>query len=86
MKQHWRDLAQKFQVIPINVNVNGTNKNYAKIMFFCPTDLWLDYIKLELNDGDPNVVSKLHWRAMKSLSGDSVEEFVTKYALLQQFA
>ncbi|XP_028395280.1 U3 small nucleolar RNA-associated protein 6 homolog [Dendronephthya gigantea] len=47
-------------------------------------DLWLDYIKLELSDGDPNIVSKLHWRAMKSLSGDNVEEFVTKYALLQQ--
>ncbi|CAB4011640.1 U3 small nucleolar RNA-associated 6 homolog [Paramuricea clavata] len=52
--------------------------------FGCETpDLWLDYIKLELTDGDSEMVSKLHWRAMKSLSGDNVEQFVTKYTLLQ---
>lgn len=45
--------------------------------------LWLDYISMELKDGNPEVVGQLHWQAMKSLSGEKVEEFVTKYTLLK---
>ncbi|KAM8947562.1 U3 small nucleolar RNA-associated protein 6 homolog [Pelodytes ibericus] len=48
-------------------------------------DLWLDYIKEELShsDGKPENCGGLHWRAMKILQGDDVEQFVTKYTLLQ---
>ena len=45
-------------------------------------DLWLDYIRLEMAGDDTENVSKLHWRAMKSLFGENVEQFVTKYTLL----
>lgn len=44
---------------------------------------WLDYLGMELEEGDLEMVGKLHWRAMKALSGDKIEEFVTKYTLLQ---
>jgi len=48
-------------------------------------DLWLTYIQLALTHpkGRPENVGSLHWRAMKELQGAAVEDFVTKYALLQ---
>ena len=71
------------QAVP---NLKHLRKLYETALkrFGCETpDFWLDYIKFELKDGDSEMVSKLHWRAMKSLSGKDVEEFVTKYTLLQ---
>ncbi|NXK95929.1 UTP6 protein, partial [Formicarius rufipectus] len=49
------------------------------------TDLWLDYIKEELShpQGKPENCGSIHWRAMKMLQGDLVEEFISKYTLLQ---
>ncbi|XP_068945974.1 U3 small nucleolar RNA-associated protein 6 homolog [Petaurus breviceps papuanus] len=49
------------------------------------SDLWLDYIKEELNHpcGKPENCGQIHWRAMKMLKGELVEEFVAKYTLLQ---
>ncbi|NWR82350.1 UTP6 protein, partial [Furnarius figulus] len=49
------------------------------------TDLWLDYIKEELNhpQGKPENCGSIHWRAMKMLQGDLVEDFISKYTLLQ---
>ncbi|XP_068065791.1 U3 small nucleolar RNA-associated protein 6 homolog [Anomalospiza imberbis] len=49
------------------------------------TDLWLDYIKEELShpQGKPENCGSIHWRAMKMLQGDLVEDFVSKYTLLQ---
>ncbi|XP_074045082.1 U3 small nucleolar RNA-associated protein 6 homolog [Macrotis lagotis] len=48
-------------------------------------ELWLDYIKEELNHpcGKPENCGQIHWRAMKMLQGEMVEEFVAKYTLLQ---
>lgn len=48
-------------------------------------DLWLDYIKEELNhtEGKPENSVGIHWRAMKMLHGNLVEDFVNKYTLLQ---
>lgn len=47
-------------------------------------DLWMDYIKEELaRHGNPENCGKLHWRAVKTLEGESVERFTTKYTLLQ---
>ncbi|XP_020639376.3 U3 small nucleolar RNA-associated protein 6 homolog [Pogona vitticeps] len=48
-------------------------------------DLWLDYIREELNhpQGKPENCGSLHWRAMKTLQGQSVDTFVSKYTLLQ---
>uniref|UniRef100_F6ZIB6 UTP6 small subunit processome component n=1 Tax=Monodelphis domestica TaxID=13616 RepID=F6ZIB6_MONDO len=49
------------------------------------SDLWLDYIKEELSHpfGKPENCGQIHWRAMKMLQGELVEEFVAKYSLLQ---
>ncbi|NXM27099.1 UTP6 protein, partial [Oxyruncus cristatus] len=49
------------------------------------TDLWLDYVKEELThpQGKPENCGSIHWRAMKMLQGDLVEDFVSKYTLLQ---
>ncbi|NXK33089.1 UTP6 protein, partial [Piprites chloris] len=49
------------------------------------TDLWLDYVKEELShpQGKPENCGNIHWRAMKMLQGDLVEDFVSKYTLLQ---
>uniref|UniRef100_A0A8C9R8K5 UTP6 small subunit processome component n=1 Tax=Scleropages formosus TaxID=113540 RepID=A0A8C9R8K5_SCLFO len=47
-------------------------------------DLWLDYIKEERGPhGQAENSGSIHWRAMKSLEGECVERFVTKYTLLQ---
>ncbi|XP_030064248.1 U3 small nucleolar RNA-associated protein 6 homolog [Microcaecilia unicolor] len=48
-------------------------------------DLWLAYIKEELShqQGKPENCGQIHWRALKMLQGEQVEEFVSKYALLQ---
>ncbi|XP_051568036.1 U3 small nucleolar RNA-associated protein 6 homolog [Myxocyprinus asiaticus] len=47
-------------------------------------DLWMDYIKEELGrHGSPENCGKLHWRAVKTLEGESVERFTTQYTLLQ---
>uniref|UniRef100_A0A673N827 U3 small nucleolar RNA-associated protein 6 homolog n=1 Tax=Sinocyclocheilus rhinocerous TaxID=307959 RepID=A0A673N827_9TELE len=47
-------------------------------------DLWMEYIKEELGShGNPENCGKLHWRAVKTLEGESVEHFTTKYTLLQ---
>ncbi|NP_001079708.1 UTP6 small subunit processome component L homeolog [Xenopus laevis] len=49
------------------------------------SDLWLDYIKEELNHGEgkPQNCGTIHWRAMKMLEGKDVESFVSNYTLLQ---
>ncbi|NXD41651.1 UTP6 protein, partial [Copsychus sechellarum] len=49
------------------------------------TDFWLEYIKEELShpQGKPENCGSIHWRAMKMLQGDLVEDFVSKYTLLQ---
>ncbi|RXN14222.1 U3 small nucleolar RNA-associated 6-like protein [Labeo rohita] len=47
-------------------------------------DLWMNYIKEELGrHGNPENCGKLHWRAVKTLEGESVERFTTQYTLLQ---
>ncbi|CAH1793560.1 unnamed protein product [Owenia fusiformis] len=45
--------------------------------------LWLDYIKMELEHpkGQPENASKLHWRAVKTLT--VTDRFMTEYTLLQ---
>ena len=52
-------------------------------MYLPPVDIWIDYIRFE-QKGEPSLVANLHWRAMKSLSGEKVEQFITKYTLLQK--
>ncbi|KAM9371151.1 U3 small nucleolar RNA-associated protein 6 homolog [Phaethornis superciliosus] len=49
------------------------------------SDLWVDYVKEELSHphGKPENCGSIHWRAMKMLEGDLVEDFVSKYTLLQ---
>ncbi|XP_062852641.1 U3 small nucleolar RNA-associated protein 6 homolog [Trichomycterus rosablanca] len=47
-------------------------------------DLWMDYIREEMSAlGNPENCGKLHWRAVKNLTGESVERFTTQYTLLQ---
>ncbi|KFP01429.1 U3 small nucleolar RNA-associated protein 6, partial [Calypte anna] len=49
------------------------------------SDLWVDYVKEELSHphGKPENCGSIHWRAMKMLQGELVEDFVSKYTLLQ---
>ncbi|XP_067884052.1 U3 small nucleolar RNA-associated protein 6 homolog [Heterodontus francisci] len=48
-------------------------------------DLWLEYIEEEWShpQGKPEHTGQIHWRAMKTLSGVEVEQFVSQYTLLQ---
>lgn len=48
-------------------------------------DIWLDYIKSEacLPGGDVTKVGQLHWKAMKTLSGEHTADFVARYSVLQ---
>ena len=49
------------------------------------SDLWLDYIRLEMNDknGSPEKAGNLHWRALKALADELVQTFVSEYTLMQ---
>uniref|UniRef100_M3YT10 UTP6 small subunit processome component n=1 Tax=Mustela putorius furo TaxID=9669 RepID=M3YT10_MUSPF len=47
------------------------------------SDLWMDYIKEELNLGRPENCGQIYWRAMKMLQGESAEVFVAKHAMHQ---
>ncbi|XP_057571414.1 U3 small nucleolar RNA-associated protein 6 homolog [Hippopotamus amphibius kiboko] len=49
------------------------------------SDLWMDYIKEELNHplGRPENCGHIYWRATKMLQGESAEMFLAKYALHQ---
>ena len=51
----------------------------------CNTDIWLNYIKLEMTHpkGKPQEAGHIHWRALKTLDGHLTEKFVTIYTLLQ---
>ncbi|XP_030638289.1 U3 small nucleolar RNA-associated protein 6 homolog [Chanos chanos] len=47
-------------------------------------DLWMEYIKEEQGPyGSPENCGRLHWRAIKTLEGQAVENFTTKYTLFQ---
>ncbi|XP_015280185.1 PREDICTED: U3 small nucleolar RNA-associated protein 6 homolog [Gekko japonicus] len=47
-------------------------------------DLWLAYIREELSSqGKPENCGTIYWRAMKMLQGEQVENFISKYTLLQ---
>lgn len=47
-------------------------------------DFWVELIQLELEhpDGDVLRIDMYHWRALKSLTDENTESFVTKYTLL----
>lgn len=49
------------------------------------SDLWVDYIRLEMTHpkGKPENIGQIHFRALKSLSGELNQTFVTKCTLLQ---
>lgn len=49
------------------------------------TDVWIDYIKFELNTpkGKPEEVGNIHFRAVKSLNGELNQRFIAQYTLLQ---
>lgn len=61
-----------------------THNSLSSSLFFF-SDLWLDYIRFELEhpDGKPGTVGELYWRATKCLDGQFTAEFVGLYSLLQ---
>ena len=58
---------------------------FCKIATYCIliADLWMNFIKFELQSGDPLKAGELHWRATKCLDSENAEEFSRRYALLQ---
>ncbi|XP_063332558.1 U3 small nucleolar RNA-associated protein 6 homolog [Pelmatolapia mariae] len=70
-----------------NPKMNNLRDYYERVLQEFGTsdeDLWLQYIREELGPlGQPENCGKIHWRAMKFLEGESVERFISKYALLQ---
>ena len=49
-------------------------------------DLWISFIEFlysKSNNKELQQVSNAHWRAMKSLSADLVEEFTQKFCLFK---
>lgn len=47
--------------------------------------LWLAYIRHEIThpEGSQGKAMQLHWKAMKTLEGEQVEQFVNGYTLMQ---
>ncbi|XP_035989545.1 U3 small nucleolar RNA-associated protein 6 homolog [Fundulus heteroclitus] len=92
--QENRPLSKKFFTRMIEIEkeqetpkMNNLRDYYERVLQEFGTaddDLWLQYIQEEMGPlGRPENCGKIHWRAMKFLEGESVERFVSKYALLQ---
>lgn len=47
------------------------------------SDLWLEYIAFKISQGHVTEVGNIHWRAMKQLKDDYIDEFTCKYTLLK---
>ncbi|KAJ8318916.1 hypothetical protein KUTeg_004007 [Tegillarca granosa] len=52
---------------------------------FKDADIWIDYIKFELNSpkGKPEEIGNIHFRAVKCLNGELNQRFIAQYTLLQ---
>ena len=63
----------------------GVNCLILGALHFVSTDLWLDYIRFELDhpDNKASTTGELYWRATKCLEGQYTEKFVGLHALLQ---
>lgn len=46
------------------------------------TSLWIDYIKYEMQHGDPKRVSEIYERAVKTLDGSLTYSFIKDYSLI----
>ena len=46
-------------------------------------EMWLRYIRFELDHGDANRVGNLHYRAKLALDSQLADEFLTQYTLMQ---
>ena len=49
------------------------------------SDLWIDYVQLQSEhpNGKPEMIGQIHWRAMKALDGENIQDFTNKYTLIQ---
>uniref|UniRef100_A0A673N816 U3 small nucleolar RNA-associated protein 6 homolog n=1 Tax=Sinocyclocheilus rhinocerous TaxID=307959 RepID=A0A673N816_9TELE len=75
---------EKEQETPKMSNLRDYYERALREFGYSDEDLWMEYIKEELGShGNPENCGKLHWRAVKTLEGESVEHFTTKYTLLQ---
>lgn len=63
----------------------GVNCLILGALHFVSTDLWLDYIRFELDhpDSKASTAGELYWRATKCLEGQYTETFVGLHSLLQ---
>lgn len=63
----------------------GVNCLILGALHFVSTDLWLDYIRFELDhpDNKASTTGELYWRATKCLEGQYTEKFVGLHSLLQ---
>uniref|UniRef100_A0A674NCG7 UTP6 small subunit processome component n=1 Tax=Takifugu rubripes TaxID=31033 RepID=A0A674NCG7_TAKRU len=76
--------VEKKQDTPKMNNLRGYYERALQEFGTYDDDLWLQYIQEELGPfGQPENCSKIHWRAIKFLEGESVERFISKYTLLQ---
>lgn len=75
---------EKEQETPKMSNLRDCYERVLREFGSSDENLWIDYIKEELGrHGNPENCGKLHWRAVKTLDGESVERFTTQYTLLQ---
>lgn len=63
----------------------GVNCLILGVLHFVSADLWLDYIRFELDhpDNKASTTGELYWRATKCLEGQYTEKFVGLHSLLQ---
>ncbi|XP_077460406.1 U3 small nucleolar RNA-associated protein 6 homolog [Stigmatopora argus] len=75
---------EKEQECPTMNNLRNLYERVLEEFGSSDEDLWLEYIQEEMGPlGQPQNCGKIHWRAMKFLEGDSVEQFISKYTLMQ---
>ncbi|XP_064180277.1 U3 small nucleolar RNA-associated protein 6 homolog [Anguilla rostrata] len=75
---------EKEQELPKISNLRDYYERALREFGSTDDELWLSYIREELSPrGNPENCGKIHWRAMKSLEGQCVENFVSQYTLLQ---
>lgn len=84
-EEFWPTKPQKKRVSRLGLVCLLNIQSKSKLERFSLKDLWLEYIKEELShpQGKPENSASIHWRAMKMLQEDQMEDFISKYTLLQ---
>lgn len=81
----WDPFTCRISLINLFLFFHTHSNEFFKNFFFCCLliEIWLRFIRFELERGDPTRVGNLHHRAKMTLDRTLSDEFLVQYTLLQ---